>query len=53
MSVKDKLDTIDFIISILMEHEKKLDKLIDRMETNTEMMESIIKKEKLSKLIKI
>ena len=51
MSAKEKLDVIDFIISILMEHEKKLDKLLDRMETNTEMMESILKKEKLSKLM--
>ena len=51
MSVKEKIDTIDFIISVLMEHEKKLDNLIDRMERNTDMMESIIKKEKFSKLI--
>ena len=52
MSVKEKIDTIDFIISVLMEHEKKLDNLIERMERNTEMMESIIKKEKLSNVVR-
>lgn len=45
------MDTIDFIISVLMEHEKKLDNMIERMEENTDMMENIIKKEKLSKFI--
>ena len=52
MSVKEKIDSIDFIISVLMEHEKKLDNLIERMERNTEMMESIIKKEKLSNVVR-
>jgi len=47
MSVKNKLDTLDFIINILLEHEKKLDLLIDRLEKNTDMIENIIKKEKL------
>ena len=47
MSVKTKLDTLDFIISILIEHEKKLDLLIDRLENNADLIENIIKKEKL------
>jgi len=46
MSVKTKLDTLDFIINILLEHEKKLDLLIDRLENNTDLIEDIIKKEK-------
>lgn len=51
MSVNTKLDTIDFIINMLIEHEKKLDLLIDRLEKNTNMMEDIIKKEKLMKIM--
>ena len=47
MSVKTKLDTLDFIISILVEHEKKLDLLINRLENNADLIEDIIKKEKL------
>ena len=51
MSVKSKLDTLDFIINILIEHEKKLDLLIDRLEKNTNMIEDIIKKEKLIEMM--
>ena len=47
MSVTTKLDTLDFIINILLEHEKKLDLLIDRLEKNTDLIADIIKKEKL------
>jgi len=51
MSVKSKLDTLDFIINILIEHEKKLDLLIDRLEKNTNMIEDIIKEEKLIEMM--
>jgi len=49
MSVSKKLDVLDFIINTLIEHEKKLDLLIDRLEKNTDLIENIIKKEKLIK----
>ena len=48
MSSKSKIDTLDFIINVLVEHEKKLDLLIERLERNTEMIEKIIKREILS-----
>ena len=47
MSVQTKLDTLDFIINMLLKHEKQLDLLIDRLEKHTDMIEDIIKKEKL------
>jgi len=51
MSANTKLDTLDFIINILIEHEKKLDLLIDRLEKNTDLIEDIIKKEKLIEMM--
>ncbi len=48
---KNKMDTLDFIINVLIEHENKLDKIIERLERNAEMIEDIIKKEKLSHAI--
>jgi hypothetical protein len=51
MSANTKLDTLDFIINILIEHEKKLDLLIDRLEKNTDMIEDIIKKKKLIEMM--
>jgi len=51
MSANTKLDTIDFIINMLIEHERKLDLLIDRLEKNTNLIEDIIKKEKLIKIM--
>ena len=51
MSVSNKLDTLDFIINILIEHEKKLDLLIDRLEKNTNLLDNIIKKEKIIKVM--
>jgi len=47
MSVQTKLDILDFIINMLLKHEKQLDLLIDRLEKNTDIIEDIIKKEKL------
>ena len=47
MGVKNKLDAIDLIINILIEHEKKLDSIVERMETYTKSIEHIIKKETL------
>ena len=51
MSSNAKLDSLDFIINILIEHEKKLDLLIDRLEKNTALIENIIKKEKLIEMM--
>jgi len=47
MSAKSKIDTLDFIINVLIEHEKKLDLLIQRLERNTDLIQDMIKKEKL------
>jgi hypothetical protein len=50
MSAKSKMDTLDFIINVLIEHEKKLDLLIQRLERNTDLIQDMIKKEKLIKV---
>lgn len=47
MSVKDKMDVLDLIISILMEHEKRLDNIVERLENNIESIEYLIKKERI------
>ena len=47
MSSKSKIDTLDFIINVLIEHEKKLDLLIQRLERNTDLIQDMIKKEKI------
>ena len=47
MSAKSKMDTLDFIINVLIEHEKKLDLLIKRLERNTDLIQDMVKKEKL------
>ena len=47
MSSKSKMDTLDFIINVLMEHEKKLDILIQRLERHTDLIQNMIKKKKL------
>jgi len=47
MSSKSKIDTLDFIINVLIEHEKKLDLLIQRLERNTDLIQDMIKKETL------
>jgi len=52
MSVKNKLDVLDFIINILMEHEKRLEYLIEKLEKNTELIQNMIKTEKLSQVAK-
>ena len=51
MNISNKLDTLDFIINILIEHEKKLDLLIDRLEKNANLLDNIIKKEKVIKVM--
>jgi hypothetical protein len=51
MGVKSKLDALDLIINVLLEHEKRLDDLIQRLEKNTEIIEEIIKREKISQII--
>ena len=47
MGSKSKIDTLDFIINVLVEHEKKLDLLIERLERYTDLIQDMIKKEKL------
>ncbi len=47
MSVKDKMDVLDLIINILMEHEKRLDNIVERLESNIQSIEYLIKKEKI------
>jgi hypothetical protein len=51
MSANTKLDTLDFVINILIEHEKKLDLLIERLEKNTDLIRDIIKKEKFIEMM--
>ena len=48
MSVKSKMDTLDFMINVLIEHEKKLDIIIERFENHAENIEILIKKERLN-----
>ena len=51
MSLKSKIDTIDFIINVLIDHEKRLDVMIERLERHAEMIENIIKWEMLPQTI--
>ncbi len=51
MGVNSKLDALDLIINVLIEHEKRLHDLIQRLEKNTEIIEEIIKREKISQII--
>lgn len=51
MGVNSKLDALDLIINVLIEHEKRLDELIQRLEKNTEVIEEIIKREKILQII--
>ena len=42
MSFTEKIDTLDMIIRILTEHEEKIDKLEDRLETLVERIEKAV-----------
>ncbi len=53
MEIENKLDAIDLIINILIEHEKKLDNIVDRLESYTKSIEYLIKKEKLYNLSQV
>jgi hypothetical protein len=48
--ITNKLDALDFVINMLIEHEKRLDILIERLEKNTDLIQEMIKTEKLSQL---
>lgn len=50
ISVKGKLDALDFIINTLIEHENRLDILIERMEKSTELIQDMIKTRKYSQI---
>jgi hypothetical protein len=52
-NLKRKMDALDFIINILIEHEKKLDNLIERLEKNAENIEKIINNERRLKISEI
>ena len=41
------MDMIDLIITVLIEHEKKLDVLLERLENQTNYIEDLIKREKI------
>jgi len=41
----NKMDVLDFIVNVLIEHEKKLDNIIERLERYTEIMDDMIKKD--------
>ena len=49
-TIKEKIDVIDFIINTLIEHERKLDNLLGRLEMLCKEQEQIIKKEKYALL---
>jgi len=51
MGIKSKLDALDLVINVLLEHEKKLDDIIEKLEKNTEAIEEIIKKERISRIM--
>lgn len=51
--LKRKMDTLDFVINILIEHEKRLYTLIERLEKNAENIEKIINNEKRLKISEI
>lgn len=53
MDTENKLDAIDLIINILIEHEKKLDNIVERLESYTKSIEYLIKKEKLYNLSQV
>ena len=38
MGLTEKIDTLDLIINVLTQHEKKLDSLVSRLETVSEMV---------------
>ena len=44
VSVQNRMNVLDFIISVLKIHEKELDNKIDRLETNIERFENLILK---------
>jgi hypothetical protein len=48
-----KMDTLDFIINILIEQEKRLDNIIERIEKNVENIEKIINNERRLKINEI
>lgn len=41
MSFTEKIDVLDMIIKILMEHEKKFDDLMERLEFVTQRLEEV------------
>ena len=47
MKKQHKMDTLDFIITVLLEHEKKLDSIAERLENLTQDFDYILKKERL------
>jgi uncharacterized ferredoxin-like protein len=46
MRKQHKMDTLDFIINVLLEHEKKLDSIAERLENLTRDFDYMLKKER-------
>jgi len=46
MKKQHKMDTLDFIITVLLEHEKKLDSIAERLENLTQDFDYMLKKER-------
>jgi len=47
MSIKSKMDALDFIINMIIEHEKKLNMIIERLENYAQDIDNLIKRERL------
>lgn len=46
MGFRSKVDALDFVIRILITHEKALDNIVERLENVTQEIENMIMKEK-------
>lgn len=44
MAERTKLDALDLIVRVLLEHEKSLDRLLSRMEGLTERLEELVER---------
>lgn len=46
MSFKSKVDALDFVINILLAHQRTLENVVERLENVTQEIESLIMREK-------
>ena len=47
MKSDNRMDALDFVINILLEHEKRLDAIIERLESLTHYIEIVLSKEEV------